>query len=392
MLLNMAKCASSSKMIGHTAMGFDDYMFHTVSCYNPFIVFDIGDYISAEKILVHNRTLHEGAKERAIDLIIESSIDQNHWNELAVRATEDLSKFETNPSHSFRFLRFSLDGLWRILHLKNIELIGVEKDASIKKFANRNTEFGIFYDNTFYPTHDFGFFSILSTMLLEISNNVGIFSRIDTSHCFTHFKDDPLQNIWPELFQENNTPLQSDASTSLLAKKLFHHDPYSSIDFDAANPLMAHYFSLSHSVQELVELLTEKYKIDYENLIGVCYRGTDKFREISPVDMDVYLSQAEELLNRNVKSKILIQTDQLQVRNAFIEKFKDRCFFLDEMPVTETQTVMHEIIQNEKLHFAKKLLAAVVILSRANHLVLSTCNVSYWICLFRKSAANTIQL
>ena len=85
----------------------------------------------------------------------------------------------------------------------------------------------------------------------------------------------------------------------------------------------------------------EKYHIDFDKTICICFRGTDKHTEIATVSPLNFIQAAKSILEQNPDFKIFIQTDQSQVRKMMMAEFDTRAFFINEIPVTSGRTVMH---------------------------------------------------
>lgn len=150
---------------------------------------------------------------------------------------------------------------------------------------------------------------------------------------------------------------------------------YRDLDFRQLNNLYSHHFCMSDEQQKYYDELVNKYKLDYENLIGVWYRGTDKGTELTLADPLEYVRLSEQILSQNSKLKILIQSDQQQVVELFKTTFKDRCFSFEEMPTTTGTKGYHKIIKNEdKVQFMKTLDICTRILSKCNFLINHTGN------------------
>jgi hypothetical protein len=144
-------------------------------------------------------------------------------------------------------------------------------------------------------------------------------------------------------------------------------------------------------VLSLVSALTEKYQIISDETIALNYRGTDKHTEIKIWPPEDYWSELQPLIDANPNCRILIQTDQRQVREYFVEKLGSRCFFFDELPVTEGDLGIHKILDTSKMTFGLYLLAMVIIMARCKYLITHTGNVAYWTLLYRGNSNNVRQ-
>jgi hypothetical protein len=168
---------------------------------------------------------------------------------------------------------------------------------------------------------------------------------------------------------------------------------YKDLRFDKLNPYVQNYFAPSDTVIRKQEELVRNYKIDFENTIGLWYRGTDKWIEVPTISPDYYIRVARRLLAENHNLRLLVQTDQEQARDRFLKEFKERAFYISEMPVTKSLAslgVDHGEASN--FDFGTTLLAVANIIAKCRYLITHTGNVSLWLCLFRGTAENTCQL
>lgn len=171
---------------------------------------------------------------------------------------------------------------------------------------------------------------------------------------------------------------------------------YEDIDYDKARPYLKHYFRPSERVEHRIAHFLGKYGIDPDNTIGLCIRGTDKWIETGIVSPAYYLQEAKRLLGSDSKLRLLVQTDQKQLRDYFMyDDFQNRAFFLEELPATEGTVVMHKVSESEKkqsnFELGINMLAAVNVISRCKYVLTHTGNVGLWISLFRGHARNTCQ-
>ena len=173
-----------------------------------------------------------------------------------------------------------------------------------------------------------------------------------------------------------------------------YHGFYEDLHFKKLNTYIHNYFEPSFLVQSRIQQFFEKYHICPDKTIGVCYRGTDKVSEVPSISPIRYLSEVQTLLKKHNDLRVLVQTDQKQVRDYFLSEIGPAAFYIEEMPVTCSSSAMHitteKTISNFELGI--NLLAAVKILAQCEYLVSHTGNVSLWIFLYRGSARNCRQL
>ena len=243
-------------------------------------------------------------------------------------------------------------------------------------------------------THGYGYFSCLSTMLWDLITcaNYGKYpALIESTHGMQLFKD--CQGV--DLFGQHFKAPSRDALSCLpLNQNLLippHHGLYSSLNYEALSRFVGAYFRPEDAIEDLVSGFALKYKFDCGNLLVIYYRGTDKGDEVELVPAANYLIEARSILEKESGLRVMVQTDQRQVRDYLLYELGDLAFALDELPVTDGKVGIHNRIDHDKQECAATLLAAVLVMARSRWLVTGTGNVSFWSVLFRGSAERVVQ-
>ncbi len=244
--------------------------------------------------------------------------------------------------------------------------------------------------------HEAGFFSICTVTLQALT---ALHPREDeVSVCWSG------QPIWREgsphqgnLFQEFFTPNPDIRITELKYSPRFnYHGFYEDLSFSRLQPYVRKYFSPSPIVRRRIAEFKQKYAIDPARTIGFCYRGTDKFVEVSAINLGHYFKKLRKALQAHPDFRILIQTDQKLIRDRTRMEFRDKAFFIDELPVAESSTVVHQLTKEERdlsgFELGVKLIAAIHIQAECAYVVTHTGNVGLWTYLFRGHARNCCQL
>jgi len=171
---------------------------------------------------------------------------------------------------------------------------------------------------------------------------------------------------------------------------------YEDLDFEKLNPYIQNYFLPSEIVRAKQEELLRNYNIEYENTIGLCYRGTDKWLEIAQIQPEYYVQEVKRLIAQDPELKVLIQTDQLQIRDRFVRALGERAFFLSELPVSSSAIGIHAMSESERgisnFELGIRLLAAVTILAKCKYTITHTGSIGLWTYLFRGTPKNGCQL
>ena len=174
------------------------------------------------------------------------------------------------------------------------------------------------------------------------------------------------------------------------------HGVYQDLNFEKLNPYISNYFVPSEIVREKMDEIVHKYKIDYGNTVGLWYRGTDKFTEHPPVPPHYYVAEIRKLVRKNPRLRVLVQTDQEQVRDIFVRELGEQVFYLNELPVTKSSIGIHKMSSEERglsnFEFGVMLLAVVNMFAKCKHVITYTGSIGLWIYLYRGNANNTCQL
>jgi hypothetical protein len=253
--------------------------------------------------------------------------------------------------------------------------------------------FGCFIDGRFYLTHNAGLFSCLSVTLFELARFGGHVTAVDAAHGLASYKDRSDDDLWKTLFLSARGRIaSSDYESNPFSKQLWHHADYGRLDLGRAAPFLREYFSPGPLVEATVERLVRVHGITPGETIGLWYRGTDKSKEIDAVPIERFERSVRELLDREPTLRVLVQTDQKQVRDRLLCGFPRSAFFLDELPVTDGEQGLHKLGASVGAEAAITLLAVNLLMSRCRWVVTHTGNIALWTMLMRGHTTNCIQL
>lgn len=242
-----------------------------------------------------------------------------------------------------------------------------------------------------------GFFSNCSVRLKQIidySNKNNKFPQnIDSSAQFRNYKediDDNANDLTKYFFEQKPTPTNFGKVKFAVNEQ---YNKYKNIDFKGVTPLIKAYFSPGIIITNIIEALEKKYSIDYQNTCAVFYRGNDKVSETVLADYGQFFNKSKEILQNNPHIKFLIQTDELEFAEAFKREFSNS-FWFDELSMINhnpNSSVHHSLPRNKRKEQAAYLLAAVIILSKAKHLITHSGNCGLWAVLYRGHVENVYQ-
>ena len=246
-------------------------------------------------------------------------------------------------------------------------------------------------------SHDSGFFSNCSVLLMSLARSDNHPVEIDVSESFTHFAERKGSFQWSEYFLPPPPALPGSPArwpSSRVAKRLPHHSVYKLLDFSTTTSIKDTYFRLSDEVRTRAQEIENLHLPSPINeVLVVCLRGTDKGTEVRQSPLRAYVRRAKKLMARHKNVKVWVQTDQAQIRDALLDHLGPRSFSLDILPVTEESQVIHRSQEvTSKADFSRDLLATTWLLSQAHSVITYTGNVGYWITIFRGNARRLHQL
>ena len=250
-----------------------------------------------------------------------------------------------------------------------------------------------------------GFCSNLTNRLKHIisffNDNHKLPNSINSSNQFVLYKpeNDPI-DLAQILFDNNNTNIIYDKPISITDTNMEDQfSNYKLLNYNSLLPFIAKYYQPSNIIFKNIAHLKSKYNIDYNNLCVLYYRGLDKKIETNLPHFIDYLNYANQLLTLNPNIVFLLQSDDanfitiLQKHLLTIVSKNNIIIFDDIQPVFSTihHNVHNHLSDNQKILHVINFLSIIIIMSKANHIILNSCNTSMWICLFRGNANNVSQ-
>lgn len=229
-------------------------------------------------------------------------------------------------------------------------------------------------------------------MVLLYANHKIVPDRIDFSRSLNLFKTkeqlSQQTDVYPLLFKV--VPLTAKLHVDVLMKSNTSH---SESDIKKMHPWILRYFTPADSIDALQERLCRKYNINVNNTLAVWVRGTDKGTEIKNSAPVCYYEKCEKILKNKPNLRVWIQTDQKQYQDYFLNKYPQRAFAINELPVTEKLIGIHsdETFELDRFQFGAYLLAVVILMSQCNSIVTHTGNIGYWEALYRGNLRNFYQ-
>lgn len=247
--------------------------------------------------------------------------------------------------------------------------------------------------------HDSGFFSNCSTTL-ETLVHLRAWGyepdEPDTSRIYHGYRDHgAARDVHRDIFVHDPSvplpPREAIADPFALFYAGHNHEHYRERDFEGIAPFMHRYFTPRPAVRMVQRQLASRVRYDPARTVALCWRGTDKHLEVRPTEIGEYIALADRLLSTGEVERVLIQTDQVQAREAVVAHFGDRCLFFDALPVSTGDKALHhtDLAREHGLsrgEFGPRLVAAIDLVAQARHVITHTGNVGLWIALLRGTA------
>lgn len=250
--------------------------------------------------------------------------------------------------------------------------------------------------STLYVTHNAGFFSCCSVklnMIVDYWNMTARHPVVDSSAQFEWYKSPGEGDVTYKYFEN---PANVEVSTRPFAMISYHHGyqflDYSKINYGRIMPLIQKYFTPSAAIYTMIREIEEKYELDYDNLCVLFYRGNDKVTETHLCSYREYLGPARRVLDKNPKTKFLIQSDETEFILFMAREFPGSIVFYDEIRHMEKCVSTVDIKMKDDIEkFSMYYLAITVIMSKCRYVVCGSGNCSIWIMFYRGNCNGVYQ-
>lgn len=168
-------------------------------------------------------------------------------------------------------------------------------------------------------------FNIVLGCLDLYDRNDHIALTVDFKEQGLYYEPDYGANWWNYYFYPINYPQRIDQTKKPLLKRLKDEEKaeignavHFYIKRDRAHALITKYIQVKEEYLEEVEAFYEEH-LKGSFIIGVHYRGTDKWLEATRVSYEEVIAKVEGILLDHENAKIFLATDEL----SFLEKMKD---------------------------------------------------------------------
>ena len=250
-------------------------------------------------------------------------------------------------------------------------------------------------ENILKVTHNAGFFSCSTIRLrkiIDFYNQTKILPIVDSSLQWGNYKD-KLEDVTSKFYKNTTDEKVFDFVKFSESDDEEQFSDYSQLNMKDISFFVKKYFTLSDDVINIKNSLINKYNINTQDLIGICYRGNDKSVETNVPTYNDMMIMIREVKQLNPEKRLLIQSDEKEFYNVVLAEFSDSIYF-DEMIKINKNTnssVPHHVPYGRKTEQAQTFLAILSILSECSKLIINSGNISMWICLYRENVNGVYQ-
>ena len=241
-----------------------------------------------------------------------------------------------------------------------------------------------------------GFFSCCSVIVDKIveyiNKNKCLPHSIDNTNMFTRYNPNLGNDITSIYFK-----IPSDMPILEFNGQITHNVDaqfvgFNLIDYNKINPITDIYFSPSDTILNYIEMLTNKYNIDYNNTCVLFYRGNIKSTECKLPSYEEHMFQADKIMTNNPDIKFLVQSDETEYLNTMLEAYTNSFKFDEIVHMYRHNNCVTNYCTNEVNHiYSQYFLAIIYIMSKCKYVICNSGNISSWICYFRKNTNNVFQ-
>jgi FkbM family methyltransferase len=292
----------------------------------------------------------------------------------------------------------------------NIKVFIIEnnyQDTIIKDFLEKNGYYlhsKIQWDDVFVKkqeeeiikvSHDAGFFSVCNINLLHVLNYYNSnkkFCKLDTSDQWNWYKDESI-DIYPKFFKYSTDSFETHPQSYLNSNCEIQFSNYKLLNFDFINPFIKKYFNFSDEVLSIEQNLINKYQINFDEIISICYRGGDKARETNLPSYEEILINLNEVKNQYPNCKILVQSDEIEFCDYIKLHYDDVIIFEETIKLKKSDfsAVQYHTPHGQKVRTAQNFLAVMSIMSKSHSVIINSGSVGMFVCLFRGNSNNVHQ-
>jgi hypothetical protein len=246
--------------------------------------------------------------------------------------------------------------------------------------------------------HDGGFFSCCSVRLHFLIEFFNKYKELPmtyiTKDYFVCNKRTPDEDLTFHYFKHYHTIDEAIVYTKDIEfKEWYQYKIFDKLDLEGLKPFIKKYFTPNDVIFDLQKMMEEKYKLDYDNLCVLFYRGNDKATEIKLPPLDYYIEYGKSMLEHNPNITFLIQSDETNFINQMKEEFPNNIVFYDEIRhIYKKNTTVNKVFKETNYKYSFLYFAITLIMSKCKYIICNAGNCSLWMMFYRGNWNNIVQL
>lgn len=263
----------------------------------------------------------------------------------------------------------------------NLQKLGFPVETKVAATPRGWVSDGIYMPRESSPIK--GVFSELTTLLQDLSRlPVGV-ETLDSSTIFTHNSSPGTSALFEEIF---SPPRRGAVSSPWLGKaRELHHSVYRDLPWREIRPLIDKWFQLKpeHKIRATSEL--NESGLVAEETLAVNLRGSQKFTEIAPTPIPLWVELTERLLSNHPELSVVVFSDDQDLVDEFTALASFEVFDLgQEIRTRSGNSIVSAFrFQEWTSRFTLNFISRTWLISQCKLVVTHTGNGAFWTALFR---------
>lgn len=245
-----------------------------------------------------------------------------------------------------------------------------------------------------------GFFSCSTVRLnkiIDFYNRNGFLPKVDSSLQWKKYKDhigDVTYRFFKNKKLTEDVNIKTNQKQFPLTNSIYEEQfsDYSQLNFEQNNFFVYQYFDFSDEVLKEYSVFMDKYNINTNKTIAICYRGNDKISETNLPSHEEMIEKVDILKSKYKDFDVFLQTDEIEMYKKMKSKYPN-LITIDKIKRIHNNinNQVSDTIQEDKTGNAILFLAVVKIISECSKLIVNSGNVSLWVCLYRGDSNGVYQ-
>lgn len=270
------------------------------------------------------------------------------------------------------------------------EVHGDEHVSLLEVPLNGQPKYGKFVDETYVFTRSSGFFSEMSTALLDLALLGAKVKKLDTTRALLWFKDTPEEDLFAHIFRRSKG---RGKTSSWLASNLPHHSIYAKLPFHEIAPIRKRWFSPTRDICSRARGITQASGVQPSKMIAVNLRGSHKYKEVDPTPVEHWVTVVGRLRALHPGLTVCVFSDDQDLVDQFSAQAPFPTVDFGQEVRTRGGSSIVNAFRSEPLRSeaTKNFVARTLVVSKARFVVTHTGNTAYWTALFRGCACGLFQ-